>query len=72
VGAAAGLGLTTGDGNINIGSQGVAGESGKIRIGGSQTGTYIAGISGVTVAGGVSVIIDTGGHLGTLTSSARV
>src|SRR5262249_11689974 len=30
-----------------------------------------AGISGVTVAGGVSVVIDSTGHLGTATSSAR-
>src|SRR5207247_7595337 len=33
--------------------------------------TFIAGISGVTVAGGVGVIIDTDGHLGTVVSSAR-
>src|SRR5207253_4718610 len=32
---------------------------------------FIAGISGATVAGGVSVIIDSNGHLGTVTSSAR-
>ena len=32
---------------------------------------YIAGISGVTVAGGVGVIIDTNGHLGTVVSSER-
>ncbi|PYV77888.1 MAG: hypothetical protein DMG96_09770 [Acidobacteria bacterium] len=43
-----------------------------IRIGSSlQTNTYIAGISGVTVAGGIGVIIDSTGHLGTSTSSAR-
>jgi hypothetical protein len=42
-----------------------------IRIGkqGTQSATYIAGISGATVAGGVAVIIDTSGHLGTVTSS---
>ena len=33
--------------------------------------TFIAGISGVTVAGGVGVIIDTNGQLGTVVSSAR-
>ena len=45
----------------------------KIRIGTRLThaNTYIAGISGVTVAGGVGVIIDTNGHLGTVVSSER-
>src|SRR5262249_34726990 len=38
---------------------------------GTQTTTIIAGISGATVAGGVTVVIDTNGHLGTTTSSAR-
>ena len=54
-------------------SNGVAGDSGKIRIGtkGFQTNTYIVGISGVTVAGGVGVIVDANGQLGTVTSSAR-
>src|SRR5205807_4231498 len=37
----------------------------------NQTNTFIAGISGATVAGGVGVIIDTEGHLGTVVSSAR-
>ena len=36
-----------------------------------QTDTFIAGISGVTVAGGVGVIIDSSGHLGTVVSSER-
>src|SRR5205823_7529580 len=38
---------------------------------GTQANTYIAGINGVTVAGGIGVIIDSSGHLGTSTSSAR-
>src|SRR5205814_623953 len=43
----AGSNLTTGDNNIDIGNQGVAAEAGTIRIGtqGTQTATYIAGIS---------------------------
>src|SRR5205823_6065580 len=47
--------------------------SNTIRVGtvGTQTNTYIAGISGVTVAGGVGVIVDTNGHLGTVVSSER-
>jgi hypothetical protein len=69
----AGGSLTTCDNNIDIGNRGVAGEANTIRIGtvGTQTNTYIAGISGVTVAGGVGVIIDSDGHLGTVVSSAR-
>jgi hypothetical protein len=68
----AGINLT-GKNNIDIGNAGVAGESFRIRIGttGIQTNTYIAGISGVTVAGGVGVIVDTNGHLGTVVSSER-
>src|SRR5437762_403016 len=50
-------------------------ESNTIRIGDSrdegQTDAFIAGISGVTVAGGVGVIIDSSGHLGTVVSSER-
>jgi len=51
----------------------LAGESGKIRIGtnGFHTCTAIAGIFGVTVPGGVGVIINTDGQLGTSSSSAR-
>src|SRR5256714_5995078 len=65
--------LTTGNNNIDIGNVGVAGESKTIRIGksGTQTRTFIAGISGVTVAGGVGVIVGTNGQLGTVVSSAR-
>ena len=73
VGVAAGGRLTTGDNNIYIGNSGVDSESTKIRIGtmGTHTNTFIAGISGVTVAGGVGVIINSAGRLGTVTSSER-
>ena len=73
LGAQAGTNLTTGSSNIDIGNNGVAGDSRTIRIGkhGLQTATYIAAISGATVPTGVAVIIDTTGHLGTTTSSAR-
>ena len=37
----------------------------------TQKNTFIAGISGATVAGGVGVLIDSQGHLGTNASSAR-
>jgi hypothetical protein len=74
VGTNAGVNLVSGNNNIDIGSPGgVAGESNHIRIGtvGTQTGTFIAGIHGVTVASAVGVVIDVNGHLGTVTSSAR-
>src|SRR5438270_1952907 len=73
LGNLAGYNITTGSNNIDIGNLGVAGESNKIRIGkqGIQKNTYIAGIFGATVANGVPVRIDSTGHLGTLTSSAR-
>ena len=73
LGQGAGANLTTGNNNVDIGD-GVTGNSGEantIRIGqqGTQTTTFIAGISGATVPGGVSVIIDANGHLGTIVSS---
>jgi hypothetical protein len=74
LGSYAGINLTTGSNNIDIGASGPAGESNTIRIGtvGVQTSAYIRGISGATVASGVTVIIDSRGHLGTVQSSARV
>jgi len=73
LGFLAGDNLTTGSNNIEIGNAGVAGESKRIRIGtaGSQTKTFIAGISGVTVANGVGVIVGSNGQLGTVVSSER-
>ena len=38
---------------------------------GTQNGAFIAGISGVTVANGVGVIVNSSGKLGTVVSSAR-
>jgi hypothetical protein len=68
----AGSNLTTGDNNIDIGNQGVAGEANTIRLGtqGTQTKTFIAGISGAGVSG-VAVKINAAGQLGTPPSSAR-
>src|SRR6266436_4719622 len=73
LGSNAGLNLTTGSNNIHIGNVGVAGESRHIRIGttGTQTKTFIAGISGATVPGGVGVNVGTNGQLGTVVSSER-
>jgi len=78
IGWRAGTNHATGDHNIYIGSEGTASESNTIRIGrnpfnpsGATTATFIQGISGATVPTGVAVIVDTNGHLGTTTSSAR-
>ena len=73
IGTNAGNNLTTGNANIDIGNVGVAAEARTIRVGtqGTQTNTYIAGISGIAVAGGVGVMIDSSGHLGTVVSSAK-
>jgi Chaperone of endosialidase len=73
LGLSAGVNLTTGNNNIDIGNRGVAGEAKTIRIGrqGTETATFVAGISGATVAGGVGVIVDSFGHLGTVVSSER-
>ena len=69
----AGANLTTGSNNIDIGNKGVTGDAAKIRIGtkGTHNGTFVAGISGKTVANGVGVIINANGQLGTVQSSAR-
>jgi hypothetical protein len=75
LGHLAGENLTTGINNIDIGNGGVAGESGRIRIGttGFQLATFIAGIRGVTTGNpnAVPVLIDSVGQLGTASSSRR-
>jgi hypothetical protein len=73
LGNLAGLAIVTTSDNIDIGNIGVGGDSGTIRIGtaATQTNAYIAGISGVAVAGGIGVIVDTNGHLGRIVSSER-
>ena len=73
LGNGAGQSLITGDNNIDIGNTGVAAEANTIRIGtvGPQTNAFMAGIFGVTVTKGVSVVIDSTGHLGTKGSSER-
>jgi Chaperone of endosialidase len=73
LGVGAGSLLTTGNNNIDIGNGGIPAEANTIRIGqqGTQTTTYIAGISGATASGGMAVFVNADGQLGTLTSSAR-
>jgi len=72
IGNQAGSSQTTGSNDIYIGNAGVSGESDTIRIGSSQTATFVAGVHGVTTGGtGVPVLIDANGQLGTISSSAR-
>jgi Chaperone of endosialidase len=73
LGLGAGANLTTGNNNIDIGNGGAAGESNIIRIGtaGTQRATFIAGIRGSVVPGGLGVIVGANGQLGTFSSSAR-
>jgi hypothetical protein len=73
LGLNAGFNVTTGSNNIEIGHVGAANDSRTIRIGtaGTQRKTFIAGISGATVGGGVGVIVGSNGQLGTVVSSER-
>jgi hypothetical protein len=60
--------------SIYIGNQGTGSDtSGTIAIGtqGTQTATFIAGISGASAAGGVEVFVNGNGRLGTTLSSRR-
>jgi len=68
----AGLNLTTEHNNIDIGNEGVASVNGAIRIGSAQqTSTFIAGISGVVVAGGAAVYVNANNQLGVRVSSEQ-
>ena len=71
IGSQAGTEIS-GTNNIVIGHIGAVGEDNTIRIGtpGTQTATYIAGISGAAVAGS-PVVVDAQGHLGVAPSSQR-
>ena len=72
LGCQAGPNLTTGNNNIDIGNQGVAFESSTIRLGtvGTHSAAFIAGISGVTVANPLPVVIGPDGQLGTASASS--
>ena len=72
LGVNAGSNLTIGNNNIDIGNVGVAAEANTIRVGmqGTQTRTFIAGISGVAVAGS-AVVVNANGQLGIAASSGR-
>jgi hypothetical protein len=70
VGSGAGGNLTTGANNIDIGNAGVTAESDTIRIGISQSATFIAGINGTAVTG-TAVVVNGSGQLGVAPSSKR-
>jgi hypothetical protein len=61
------------DNNIEIGNGGNFFDNNTTRIGDVQTATFIAGIRGVTTqnADAIPVLIDSGGQLGTMSSSRR-
>ncbi|HUD81964.1 MAG TPA: tail fiber domain-containing protein, partial [Candidatus Saccharimonadales bacterium] len=75
LGNGAGHSLLHGTNNIEIGNDANGNDNNVIRIGnqGTQTSTIIAGIYGETLPGttGTTVYVDSGGHLGTMTSSRR-
>jgi uncharacterized coiled-coil protein SlyX len=73
LGFKAGFNVVTGSNNIDIGNVGVLGDTNTIRIGaaGTQTTTFVAGIFGAPVAGGVGVLVNSSGKLGQVVSSVR-
>jgi hypothetical protein len=73
IGYQAGLNHTLGRNNIAISAFGGAGESDTTRIGEVQTRAFVAGIRGITTAyaDAVTVVIDSAGQLGTVSSSRR-
>jgi hypothetical protein len=66
------VGPTTGSDNLYLWNPGIAGESGRIRIGStSQVLCFIKGIWGVTTGGvGSTVFVDEDGNLGTVSCDA--
>ena len=73
IGDSSGTNLTTGSNNIDIGNLGVAAESNTMRIGtqGTQTSTFIAGISSTKITKGCDVLASKTGQIACLKSSAR-
>jgi hypothetical protein len=78
IGTLAGVSLTSGNGNIYIGHPGEVSESNTIRIGGltvfpGPRRTFIRGIREVTTGNNdaMTVMIDSAGQLGTMSSSRR-
>jgi hypothetical protein len=73
LGHSAGANVTAGSHNVYISNGGPTSESNTTRIGDTnQTRTFISGIHGVIVAGGVQVVVDSNGQLGNAGVSSRV
>jgi hypothetical protein len=75
IGSSAGNSVTTGSNNIYLGHTGIAPESQTTRLGNNaQNRTFITGIRGITtgINDAISVVIDSAGQLGTLSSSREV
>lgn len=72
LGYEAGMNVTTGSFNIDIGNMGLPTDTNLIRIGteGVQTATYIAAVKDTAIEG-TAVAITTDGQLGVIASSAR-
>ena len=72
IGDETGINHVTGDNNIYLANEGMAAESGQIKIGtaGTHTATFIAGITGVNVTG-AGVLVSATGQLGVAASSRR-
>lgn len=72
LGHGAGASISTGNNNICIGNSCLSGDANTIRIGsGVQTATFVAGINGQVTPGGVLLLVNSDGKLGTTTSSRR-
>jgi hypothetical protein len=73
VGYYAGYFAASGSNNIHLGSTGAETDAQTIRIGGSQTRTFLAGVRGITTgtANAIPVVVDSAGQLGTISSSRR-
>lgn len=72
VGNGAGGSVTFGNGNIMLGNVGQVSDDLTIRVGTSQTRTFLAGVRGVTTAtAAIPVVVGTDGQLGTASSSRR-
>jgi hypothetical protein len=71
IGASAGSQITTGAHNIDIDNLGVTGDTSTIRIGTTQSATFVAGIENAIVSGGNAVVVSSSGQLGVASSSAR-
>ncbi len=72
IGVNGGYNPTTGSNNIEVGNVGLTADANTIRLGtqGTQTATYIAGITNSAVSG-ADVMISSAGRLGLVVSSAR-